>query len=133
MIPMPPRRRKPRERHPIMPLAQAMELRDRYDRAQIKHDLKPGMLCKEKAGLAYFSDAPVLILWRMLDTAEWLDRQIIRDYVRENAISRCDCIVARLSDDSTHINFVPHTLECLEPYSDEEAATPKRARKQPIA
>src|ERR1041385_6537601 len=111
MLSMPPRRRKPRERHPIMPLAQAMELRDRYDRAQVKHDLQPGMLCTEKAGLAYFSDGPVLILWRLLNSEDWLDREIIRDYVRETAISRCDCIVARLSDDATHVSFVPHSLE----------------------
>ena len=128
-----PSRGKPRKTHPVQPLAQMMELRDRYERSQIKHDLQAGMLCVEKVGLGYFSDRPVLMLWRILDVESWLDREIIKDHVREVAINQVDCIVARLSDDASYLQFVPHAMERLEPYTELPSAKPsitKRPRKE---
>jgi hypothetical protein len=133
MIPLPTggeRKRNEKREHPVQPLAQAMELTARYQRAKIAYAVLPGMLCVEKSGMAMFPDKPVLMLWRMLDATDWLDQVIIKDCIDRLSISRLDCIVARLSDDADHITFCPHDTELLEPYHEASAA-PKRSKRMP--
>lgn len=119
-----PRQAKSRK-HPLDPMAQAMELTDRYKRARLKHDLKPGDLCVEKAGLQFFDDGPVLILWRVLDPDDWCDQQIMKDYIRKEWSNGVNCIIGRLDDDAHRVFFVPHMIEFLEPYV-EERTTPRK-------
>lgn len=114
-----PRRRRHRGDHPIMPMAQAMELEDRWKRAQVDHNLQPGTLCVEKPGLGMFPDRPVMILWRKLDTDVWFDRLIMKDFVRESHANRVDCIIARLDNEANTVFFLPHSMELLEPYKGE--------------
>lgn len=101
-----------------MPMAQAMELKSRWERAQVHHDLRPGMLCVEKQGIGVFPDVPVLILWRLLDSADWFDRQIMKDYIGKEYMSRIDCIIGRLDEEAVRLYFIPHALELLEPYTE---------------
>jgi hypothetical protein len=99
-----------RETHPVHPEAQSMELRDRYMRAQVKADLKPGDLCREKAGIGMLVHAPILILWRWLDMKDRQDRLIVKDWIENHHTNRIDCMVAFLSDDGRDMVIMPHEL-----------------------
>lgn len=110
------RHRPGRSKHPLDPRAQAMELVDRYKRAHVKYELKPGDLCVEKTGMGIFDDSPVLIFWRVLDPAVWCDRKIMKDFIKKEWCNGVNCLIGRLDDDANRVYFVPHMIEFLEPY-----------------
>lgn len=85
--------------HPIDPRAQAMELRDRFRRAGILTPLVPGMLCREKRGMAMLRRDQLVIFWRWLDPADVLDATLIDETVQKRHVSRIDCLIGFLALD----------------------------------
>ena len=98
----------------LQDLAQAMELRRRFAAAQVKHDLKPGDLCREKAGLESFMPPRLVLFWRWLDTRSYFDRCAIADFVKGHMTANADCIAAFLGDKG-QILFDPIDSQRLEP------------------
>jgi hypothetical protein len=109
-----------RKAHPLHPDAQGMELQDRYNRAQVKADLKPGDLCREKAGMGVLAHSPVMVLWRWLDTDDQQDSWIVKDWVENHHTNRIDCLVGYLSDDGRDMVIMPHESWRLERLGDVE-------------
>lgn len=99
---------------PPHPLAQAMELRQRFAAAQVKHDLKPGDLCREKTGLGVFDPPRLAMFWRWLDTRSYFDRCAIAEFVKEHMAASADCIIAFIADEGG-IFFHPADSQRLEP------------------
>lgn len=85
--------------HPIDPRAQAMELRDRFRRAGILTPLVPGMLCREKRGMAMLKRDPLVVFWRSLDPADDQDAVLIEQALQKRYASRIDCLVGFLDND----------------------------------
>jgi hypothetical protein len=98
------------------PVAQAAELRDRWERAQVPHGIKPGDLVKQKRGTAQIGGDPVLIFWRRLIPHHFIDSAIINAFVAMTFTNRVDCIVAKLSDSGSTLVFLPAEIALLEPY-----------------
>jgi hypothetical protein len=89
------------ETHPIDPLAQAMELRDRFRRAMIQAPLEPGMLCTEKRGMGILTTARLVMFWRWLDPAVDEDAAIIDRAVTNQAVHHTDCMVGFLDENGS--------------------------------
>lgn len=111
-------------KHPIDPLAQAMELRARW--ASVYGHPTAGLsgaLVKEKRGLLRFNHDPVLIVWRMLDAEHSRqDWQIIKHYIKQYTVPEpCDCLVAFLDDNGKTLLCAPHSLILLDPIPDPSA------------
>jgi hypothetical protein len=111
------------EVHPILPLAQAMELRDRFRRAQIEAGLYAGMLCREKPGLGVLTSQRLIMFWRWLDPADTQDALIIADVVRRLIVNRVDCMVGYLDHDG-HIEVTTFESWRLEPCDEFDAESP---------
>lgn len=86
-------------KHPIDERAQAMELLDRFRRADAPAGLRPGDLCREKRGIHTLAMAPVLVFWRSLDSSDPQDALIIRDAVKHRHVLRVDCMVGFIEPD----------------------------------
>lgn len=108
--------------HPLHPLAQSMELTKRFAASQARHDLVPGMLCREKPGLGILLGRPVLLFCRPLLHDNFEDRAIIAAKAHQPVLPRLDCIVWRLSDDAVCVLMFPHCVAFLEPYDPETSA-----------
>lgn len=117
------------QRHPIDRRAQALELRNRWDRAfglRVGHPpppfepygLVPGSLCLEKEGLGRFDHAPLLVVWRPMDPKDWQDRLIVRHWIETmGTVDRIDVFVGMLDDDDAHtVSVAPHALHLLRAY-----------------
>jgi hypothetical protein len=85
--------------HPIDERAQAMELRDRFRRAQITPALKPGMFCREKRGMTILKTERLILFWRWLDPADTQDELIIANSIHKKIVNRTDCMVGFLDHD----------------------------------
>lgn len=97
-----------------VPAAQAMELRERWRLYNKQQILEPGQFVKEKQGLGHFASDVVLMLWRMLDISDSLDRIMASQWMERIQHNRLDCVVAYVSDDGAGIMFEPHELAQLE-------------------
>lgn len=76
-----------------------------------------GDLVKKRHGLSVQQPSPVLILWRMLDDANFQDRIIIERYLRENESNiaeRVDVIVGLMSRNQDQTIFALHATSLLE-------------------
>lgn len=108
--------------HPIDPLAQAMELRSRFqtvhgDTLQFPQHTAVGRLFKEKAGVRRYLHDPVLIVWRMLDMEDSQDWEIVKDYISKfHVLDRFDCVTGMLNEEGTTVMAQPHSLCLLTPY-----------------
>lgn len=56
----------------------------------------------------------VFILWRLLSDDSYLDREIVRDVVRAQHVSRVDCIVAYIGPGGDHVCFGPADSYAME-------------------
>ena len=82
------------------PLAQAMELRERFARLSQVHKFQPGDIVRGKPGVC--SHKPELnvvnVFVRYLDTADAYDKQMMSEYLRELGLERAaftpDCVIA---------------------------------------
>lgn len=105
---------------PVRPLmeAQRMELLARWEAYNTHSPLQPGDFVAEKDGLgrlrlAARSDC-LLMLWRLLDHSDWLDRQLIKYWIENGSnYDKIDCIVVMLTDDAVALAFLPHELAQL--------------------
>jgi hypothetical protein len=79
--------------HPIDELAQAMELRDRFRRAAVTTEFQPGMLCREKRGMATIKLRGLVMFWRWLDPKDAQDAAMIDEIARKMFSHRHDCII----------------------------------------
>lgn len=87
--------------HPMDPMAQAMELRDRWGRYNQNHDprLRPGALCREQRGMSTNRLNPLLLMfWRWLDITDPQDRMLIKDCINDRMVDRLDCMIAYISE-----------------------------------
>lgn len=108
-------------KHPMDPVAQAMELRDRYKRYKRKRDsrLKPGALCREQRGMTTNRLNPLLMMfWRWLDIKDPQDRMLIEDGINDRMINRIDCMTGYISERGNLI-LVPTESWRLEVVEDE--------------
>lgn len=108
-----------REKHPIDPRAQSMELRDRYDRAHQPCSVKVGDLCQEKRGLRTLIMEPVLILWRWLNLTDQQDMAYVAHAQKHRNASSLDCVVAFVDDDGDLL-LSAHESWRLEPLAPED-------------
>ena len=133
-IPLDELRKQAQKEHPTTltatPLAQAMDLTLAWQRTREPATLRPGDLAQERENLGFFPDAPVLIIWRLLDLEATEDRLIIEDAYRSNnfTLSHIDCLIARKVEGG-QIVLVPHSLEMLEPYTGPREGTVKPRRR----
>ncbi len=103
-----------------VPLAKAMELRLRHRLAHEPSDIKPGDIVREKHGLGAtkqeYRAEQVMIVWRLLDPRDWLDRQLVEKWIERNiaGVDRPDCIVAELGNGGEYVSLHPHQLSMLE-------------------
>jgi hypothetical protein len=104
--------------HRIHPVAQSMELQDRYKRAFAPCLVKPGDLCREKRGMVTFNNGPTLILWRWLDPEDYQDRLVIEDYIKSKISNRVDCMIGFIDEDAGHLVILPGESWRLEPIID---------------
>lgn len=110
------------EPEPALPLksAQAMELRDRWERWNVPSDLKPGDLVMERPGLGsrkpHFRKNELLILWRMLDPTNPVDQMHIEQAIQRgnSGTDRQDCMVGSLEEHGICVNIYPNELRHLE-------------------
>lgn len=109
--------------HPIHPLAQAMELRDRFRRAHVKAALEPGMLCREKPGMAALKTSRLIIFWRWLKPEDTQDALIIEDAVANKAVNCTDCMVGFLDHEGDLIVVCFESWR-LEPCAEFDAEVP---------
>lgn len=103
------------------PLAQAMELQDRFVRYHQGHPFVPGALCIQKPGLNVLKQEAgevVFIFWRWLDTNCALDQRRARRMIRATSYPNFDCLVARVR--SSHLLFMVMDSAALEPYVPNE-------------
>lgn len=89
-------------------------LRDRLARYVAPSDLRPGDVCRPKAGLMSFEKFTVFILVRMLNPDDWFDRAIIQNHVERVFANRVDCIVAACRGEKEQTAFLPYDSKTLE-------------------
>lgn len=104
---------------PSRPLMQAqqIELTRRFELAnEPPADIKPGDLVAFKEGLGCMTatgqETYALILWRMLNIADYQDRLHIRQH-QGTTHDRYDCLLAHVTDDASALVFVPAELAHL--------------------
>ena len=90
------------------------------------HTPKPGDLVMEKPGLSVlapqFRKNRGLILWRILDSEDFADREIVRSfYGRTTHNDRVDCLVALVEDDGDTF-FMPVDIKKLRRLEQSELA-----------
>lgn len=103
--------------HPIDPMAQAMELRDRFRRGHLVTLFQPGMLCREKRGLGILKHDPLVMFWRWLDPTDAQDAAMIDDAARKRDQDKVDCLIGFIDADSD-MNIFVHESWRLEPCDD---------------
>lgn len=107
--------------HPIHPVAQAMELTDRFRRATNAAPLAPGMLCREKRGMGVLRRNPVVMLWRWLDPADVVDREMLKAYMIKHVSNRADCVIGFLDQDGELVIHVGESWR-MQPASEADLA-----------
>jgi hypothetical protein len=107
-------------RHPLDPMAQRMELADRFLRGNARplRPLQPGDICRQKSGLNFISGDPVIVLWRWLNPDDPHDILLIRRFIRKHPVNRIDCIIGFLDDDAHTVLMVPGESWRLERLDD---------------
>lgn len=109
--------------HPIQSLAQAMELRDRFRRAQVKAAFEPGMLCREKLGMQVLKTPRLIMFWRWLHPEDEQDALLIADSVDKRMVNRTDCMVGYL-DNAGDLCVTHFESWRLEPCTEFDAEVP---------
>ena len=107
------------DEHPIDPLGQAMELRERWDRVWGKEPdprLVPGVLVMEQERVGIFNLTLVLVIIRMLDVGDPQDLMIMRAAHTNLSHDRLDVLVGYICEDGSHLVVKPHTLRRLRLY-----------------
>lgn len=114
------------EEHPVHPIAQALELQDRFRRASCKNHFAPGDLCRCRRGFIDVKSDPILMYWRTLHATDFQDQKIISEWLDKHYVLYVDCIVGMLTDDGSSVIFLPFCSALLEPHDprskDGEAA-----------
>lgn len=99
---------------------QKTKLLNLWDRYNTPSSIKPGDLVRMKDGLGILKDEVrpqmAMLLWRMLDPADFTDQHIVKSYTRKtNGIGRVNCIVAYICDDGHCLVPYPADINELEP------------------
>lgn len=72
----------------VDPVAQAMELRDRWNSYNVEHDLRPGMLVRAKHRVGPLKDdyrIVLLVMRRLTDSTH--DKLLVQDFVRTGQLA----------------------------------------------
>lgn len=113
------------KRHPVLRQAQFLQLRERWlsvhGSGEPEHvgPFAAGDCLVEKPGIPLMNHAPLLLLWRRLDPLHPHDSTLADEHLRSHNTlcpERFDCLVAVLSDDASHLSFVPHSTRLLQPW-----------------
>lgn len=120
-----------RQARPV-PMAQRLELLDRWERAGERHEFRPGDLVRQKAGLHIIrdEDAHQLLFWSWLDVSNPVHAARLRDEAERLIIfPDVDCFVVTLSDDGTALLFFLAPSLFLEPDPAAAAAISLHAKE----
>lgn len=103
------------------PMAQRMELRDRFARAQVKHTIQPGDIVRQKPGLGIVKepDTTQLIFWAWYDPNDPMHVACLAVQLeRAHAQPDFDCFIATLMDNGQSLLFYITSSNSLEPDPD---------------
>jgi hypothetical protein len=86
-----------KSKHPLSDEAQAYSLTDLFISYTATAELIPGALYKQKEGMGFFNDDPVLTYLRPIDMEAPADQEMVNALLKDCSVSKLDIVIMRLS------------------------------------